>query len=383
MKFLHCADVHIGKYQSSGGVRQGDFIAAFSGIAALAKERKAELLLVAGDLFDLRALQPRTLSATADILRGLLDAGIETVVIEGNHDRVFTGDSGSWLTFLADMGLIRLLAPASDDGVPLPETAMYERGDCVIYGLGYPGASVPKLAEAAARIPATDKFTIVMLHAGLAAQLPRDLARIQGSDIDAFAAADYVALGHIHKRYEYGVAQNPGSTETCDISEAQRGDVKGVYLVETSGKQFTSEFIPLNVRPHKFYSFDVADGDTSHIIAELSAQNLDGAVVSLTLSTTGLPVDVASLTEALTETTHACELLIEVESRGETGGNVPTVGDMRVLENSVIAAEIAALGYDGAAADVMGGLVEEVRSADFDAVHTAQMCVHVAKELAK
>ena len=88
VKILHCADVHIGASESFLGhgasARRFETLLTFERIIAAAKESGAEIILIAGDLFDSNTIEQtffdRVFSAIAAVPE------IRVVVACGNHD---------------------------------------------------------------------------------------------------------------------------------------------------------------------------------------------------------------------------------------------------------------------------------------------------------
>ncbi|HEY1390154.1 MAG TPA: metallophosphoesterase, partial [Ktedonobacterales bacterium] len=116
--FVHTADNHLGYEQYGMKERFNDFSRAFWAIVDDAIARKADLFVIAGDLFNKRAIDARTLMHAQDGLERLRDAGIPCVAIEGNHDRSYYRDGVSWLEFLCWQNLLILLNPYVRDGAP-------------------------------------------------------------------------------------------------------------------------------------------------------------------------------------------------------------------------------------------------------------------------
>ncbi len=122
--FVHTADNHLGYEQYGVKERFNDFTRAFWGIVDDAIARKADLFVIAGDLFNKRAIDARTLMHAQQGLERLRDAGIPAVAIEGNHDRSYYRDGVSWLEFLCWQKLLILLNP------------YFQRGRPAAYGVG-------------------------------------------------------------------------------------------------------------------------------------------------------------------------------------------------------------------------------------------------------
>ncbi len=72
-----------------------------------------------------------------------------------------------------------------------------------------------------------------MMHTGLEGIVPRIQGLPSMSQFQPLRSwVDYLALGHVHKPYEFdGWMYNPGSTETCGAEEAAWED-RGYYFVE-------------------------------------------------------------------------------------------------------------------------------------------------------
>src|SRR5215469_5403881 len=117
--FIHTADNHLGYEQYGVRERYDDFAKAFISVVKGAIERQADFFVIAGDLFNKRAIDARTLTQANEGLRMLQDAGIVAIGIEGNHDRSYYRDGMSWLQYLGYQGLLRLLNPSLRDGQPL------------------------------------------------------------------------------------------------------------------------------------------------------------------------------------------------------------------------------------------------------------------------
>jgi hypothetical protein len=100
IRFLHTADIHLGKtYRGSPGEteRFADFFRCLAGIVADAIREEVDCVLIAGDLFHTGQILPRTFAATIEVLQPLKDAGIPCVAVEGNHDWIHRRDSISWM----------------------------------------------------------------------------------------------------------------------------------------------------------------------------------------------------------------------------------------------------------------------------------------------
>lgn len=85
MKLLHTADWHVGR-TLRGRSRAHEHRAVLGEIAGIAKERAVDVVIVAGDLFDVSAPTAESEEIVYRALLGLAESGADVVVIAGNHD---------------------------------------------------------------------------------------------------------------------------------------------------------------------------------------------------------------------------------------------------------------------------------------------------------
>src|ERR1700731_738939 len=116
--FIHIADTHLGYEQYGVRERFNDFSRAFWDIVDDALNRHVDFMVIAGDLFNKRAIDAQTLIHAIEGLRKLKEQNIPVIAIEGNHDRSYYREGISWLQFLCYQGYITLLAPLMQDGAP-------------------------------------------------------------------------------------------------------------------------------------------------------------------------------------------------------------------------------------------------------------------------
>jgi DNA repair exonuclease SbcCD nuclease subunit len=249
-RFLHLADVHLGFDRYESKPRTLDFFKAFKdALEKYAIAEQVDFVLIAGDLFEHRMIQPAILNHAQICLEMLQDAKIPVLVIEGNHDNRPYGTTTSWLRYLADNGLLILLEPeASATGGLLYRAWDGQQGgyidlDCGVRILGsyWYGTSAPQaiaqIAEAIQKLPPGPAHTILMFHHGLEGQISRYAGALRYSDILPLrqAGVDYLALGHIHKHYTIeDWIFNPGSIEANSVEESRYE--RGAYLVEINAQ---------------------------------------------------------------------------------------------------------------------------------------------------
>jgi DNA repair exonuclease SbcCD nuclease subunit len=283
--FLHCADLHLGRTQFNSEERFEDFGRAFEQITDYALEHDVDLLLICGDLFDKRNINAQTLIQTTSRLKRLKEGNIPVIAIEGNHDRALRRDRTSWMKYLAEEELILLLKPEYEGGKlnlkPWDKTsrtgAVLEMNGVRIYGLGYLGAVTGRrIVELAQMIPeGREEPTIVMLHAGIRRVMGVEIGTLEKEELDLLCGkVDYLALGHLHRRYELdGWVFNPGAPECVDVDEALHE--KGFYHVIGDEKGFQARFIPSRRRDIYLDEINVTEASDPSSTVEMILNSID------------------------------------------------------------------------------------------------------------
>lgn len=264
MKFLHTADIHLGKtYRSSGEAeRYKDFFRMLGGVVSDAITEQVDFVLIAGDLFHTGQILPRTFARTIETLQPLKDADIPCIAVEGNHDWIHRRDSISWMEALSQMGYIHLLRPTRTEHGGYyfdpfdPESGSgghIEINGLNIYGLGYIGTQagnhVARICEAV-----TTENNLLLFHVGVWTYSPVEIGNMQPDEALPLAERfDYVALGHGHKPYIISTPEgrpyafNPGAPERVNFGEEKYD--KGYYLVSVDDGKYNHEHHRTSPRP--------------------------------------------------------------------------------------------------------------------------------------
>lgn len=233
--FLHCADLHLGCKPNHLEERYEDFFSSFNDLISNAIKNECEYILISGDLFHLKVINSKTLLKVMDSLEYARNNNIKIIAIEGNHDKAFYVDENSWLEFLHEKKYIHLLTHKIVNGeLVLDENSIYEDDFIRIIGIGYLGSTTSLyLQDIQTKIEKSNKFSVLMLHAAINRLCGDEMGDVS---IDTLLPLqnkiDYVAMGHIHTKYEYNdLFYNPGSIENIRIKDGKKSNNKGYYIV--------------------------------------------------------------------------------------------------------------------------------------------------------
>lgn len=269
MKFLHLADLHIGKSVSDFGMIE-DQAYVLDQVLDIIRQRKVDGVLLAGDIYDRQIPSEEAVRLLDRFLCGLSDTGAETFLISGNHDSDERLHFGSSL-FEAN----RIHICAKYDGSLYKRECRDENGRINVWLLPFVKASrvkhffpeekIESYEDAVKTVLAhadidTAERNILVAHqfvagggqdpvlAGSESAATLNVGTIERVGADCFDAFDYVALGHIHSPQRVGreTVRYAGSPLKYSLSEVH--NEKSVPLI-TCGKkgEVSVELIP--VRP--------------------------------------------------------------------------------------------------------------------------------------
>jgi len=279
MRFLHIADMHLGYEQYSSPERFNDFSGAFLWLVDIANAREVDFVLIAGDTFHKRTVDPLAVRVAIEGLRRLQ---CPVYGIEGNHEKAYFTDSKSWIDFLNDENAMTVL-----------NGNCINHGDNVrICGVRYAGAQTNAVVrEFVSQLEDSNKFTILMVHAGVEGRVPHT----SGLDEDTLSAirdkVDYLALGHFHKPYTIdGWIFNPGSIENCSAEETLWPRRGGLLVDVDASGNIKHEFITTPKRPFYRIARDVTCSENANYVIKavggiLEAESIsNNAVIDFILS---------------------------------------------------------------------------------------------------
>ena len=253
-RIIHGADFHLdspftGLPPEKARQRRRESRELLEKLGELAKRERAELVLLAGDLFDGERVYPETVERLRAVLGSM---GCPVFIAPGNHDP-YTPRSpyaaGRW------PDNVHIFRSGEIEAVELPEL------NCVIYGSAFTGPERTDQALSGFAAPADGRLHLMCLHGdmGAAESAYGPITREQA----AASGLAYLALGHIHQYSGLNRAGNtpwayPGCPEGRGFDElGDKGMLAGT--VEKGGAQL--RFVPLCRRRYHIISVDVTGRD--------------------------------------------------------------------------------------------------------------------------
>lgn len=266
MRFLHIADLHIGKVVNDFSMLEDQkFI--LEQIAGMAEANQVRLVVIAGDVYD-RAIPPaEAVTLFDDFLTKLAQAGIQVAMISGNHDspeRLCFGESllgrqGVHIAGMQKESLKRVVfkeAEGETEFVLLPflkpaQVGAKTSSEAVEMLLcRYWEEEKAKKQNQKNRILVTHFF---VTDAGREPELSESettvhVGGLDNVDASLFKDFDYVALGHIHKPQQIGDHPIWYAGSPLKYSFGEVNQTKNALLV-TLDKEGLKEVKGLPLRP--------------------------------------------------------------------------------------------------------------------------------------
>ncbi len=250
LRFLHLADLHLGKQMNDWSLL-ADQEAILQQIASIADSEKADAVFIAGDVYQRSSPQAEAMALFDSFVSRLAGMGKKVFIISGNHD--------SALRISYFSSLIRssgVYVTEAFEGKMQSVTLQDRDGEIVIWMLPFLRPSQVKrwlpeekivtyqdAVEAILRQTSVDpkKRNILLCHQFITGcetsdSEERAVGGLDNIDASVFDAFDYVALGHIHKPQKVGrdTLRYAGSPLKYSFSEANHK--KSVAIVDVREK---------------------------------------------------------------------------------------------------------------------------------------------------
>ncbi len=252
IKIIHAADLHLDSpFEALGekaAQRRREQRSLLFAIAETAREKKADMVLLAGDLLDSDSAYAETFSALTAAFGGL---GCPVFIAPGNHDFLSPASPYSRGVLPENIHIFR----GNWQRIELPELGAR------IYGAGYTDIICPPLLRGFHAEREEGIINIGLLHGDLGAAADSRYCPISPDEVAA-SGLDYLALGHQHTysgllRFGDSVCAYPGCPEGRGFDECGE---KGILYIELESGSVRGEFIPLAQRHYEIMELDISEG---------------------------------------------------------------------------------------------------------------------------
>lgn len=230
MKFIHTADIHLGKSFSflgdKGSLLRNVQIEALKKITDLTQSEDIDFLIIAGDLFESNEVSSRLIKKAVDILKSI--DPIPVLISPGTHDLL---DDKSVYRRKEFQGSNIKVFGIDGTVIKVKDAAIHGRPNDTKQGGVHPLKEMKPVDTA--------KFNIAVIHASVEIEgksNPEDYL-VNTKEIAA-SGMDYVALGHWHRMSDFSIkgvaAWYSGSPEVTKFDEA---DMAGNVMLVNLGKK--------------------------------------------------------------------------------------------------------------------------------------------------
>jgi DNA repair exonuclease SbcCD nuclease subunit len=372
LRVLHTADVHLGaRYADLGeqaaAQRERQF-AAFRATVDLALEESADLVLIAGDLFDSNVQPRRSVEHVVAELRRLVDGRIRTVLIPGTHDCydracVYRTYDLPAMAGAVGSDLLTVLTPERG-------SVTLEALDLTVHGPVFATKRAPHSPLRDLKVAAESGATwhIGMVHGSIAIPDKTDADEVVITTEEIAATGlDYLALGHWHStsRGKAGATTYAysGAPEPVALDQDRAGKVLLVMLDERDGRR-SVEIEERQVGRTRFekVELDASTVASQPFLIEQLATRADPDLV-LDVRLIGVRPDLLDLHPEEVEAALAGRFLkVRVRDRSVpalTEGAIPppdTILGAFIRDVEAKVAELEAAGDDAAAAELRDSL---------------------------
>ena len=266
MKIMHLGDLHIGKSLGDFDLYE-DQRYILEQILNLIKEKSVDVLLIAGDVYDKAIPGEKSVQLLDYFLKRLVETGIKTYMISGNHDSDERLNFGSSL-FESN----NIYINSKFNGILKRYSLHDEFGELNIYLLPFVKASQVQHFFPEEKIDSYDmavrtiikhsdfdacKRNILVAHQFVAGKDDPEIAGSEGLSVHnvgmvekigygSLAEFDYVALGHIHSPQSVGLKhiRYCGSPIKYSLSEVNNNKSVPIITFKDKGEVLV-EFAPL------------------------------------------------------------------------------------------------------------------------------------------
>ena len=300
LKIIHGADFHLdspfaGLSPERAARRRGEQRELLDRLAALAREKRADLVMLAGDLLDSERVYPETARA---LRAALADVPCPVYIAPGNHD--FYSRRSVWAA-LDWPENVYIFTSGDLERIDLP--------GCTLWGRAFTDPHQNSCPLDGLKVPNDGKLHIACLHGNVGTG--GDYGPISLLDI-ASSGLDYLALGHVHQGS--GLQKEgktfwtyPGCPEGRGFDELGE---KGVLYVEAEPGHVTAQLVPLAKYRYEILSVDLTGAaDPLSAIRSALPEDTEHLICRVILTGEGPSPDLATLERALAPAFYGLTLI--------------------------------------------------------------------------
>jgi len=276
MKILHSADWHLdspiqGRSADQTRLLRQALLQIPGRIAALCRQEKCDMVLLAGDLFD----GAYSRESCRVVRTALEEMAVPVFIAPGNHD--FAAGDSPWLTESWPEN-VHVFTKPFIECVEVPALS------CRVYGAGFTGMDCPGLLE---NFRAEGDCAIGVLH-GDPTQTSSPYCPVTQAQVKE-SGLNYLALGHIHKGGSFRAGDTLCAWPGCPMGRGydEQGE-KGVLIV-TVDEQVSSRFVPLEGL--RFYDLQMEPEQLDSVLPPVGSDDF----YRITLTGESEPLDIPVL----------------------------------------------------------------------------------------
>ena len=272
MLIIHTADLHLGASPDAGEKwgknRKQELWDSFERLIEVVEMQKADLLLIAGDVFHRPPLL-RELREVNDRFASL--SKTKVVLMAGNHDHIGANSFYKGFSWAEN---VYFFENAVIDSVKFPEL----KTD--VYGLSYHGKEIREQLYDDVKPEDNGYYHILLAHGGDEKHIPYTKEKLMKSGFD------YIAFGHVHKPGLIlpGRAVMAGSLEPTDHTCF---GTHGFVRVEVKDGKNQIALVPFAKREYKTLRMEITTEDTmgsicrrlGEKVTELGDQNIYDVII--------------------------------------------------------------------------------------------------------
>ena len=287
IKILHTADLHLDSAfealpAGKAAIRRAEQRELLSRLAELARSERADIVLLAGDIFDGGGTYFET---GAEFVRCLRDMSVPVFIAPGNHDPY---DARSPYAKLDIPQNVRIFTERDVECAELPELGVR------VYGAAFTGSTDGPDITNIRTERAEGTWNILCAHGEVGFD-PVNEQALSASGLD------YAALGHIHKtsglRRSGGTWYSwPGCPEGRGFDECGE---KGILQIDIDGETVKAGFIPTAARRYEKLRVEPGADALAAIRAALPKDTADDVYKIILTGESFAAPDLAYLRQAL------------------------------------------------------------------------------------